>query len=74
MDQFNLLDLDNDVLNIIGNYVKKDNFERNVKIMRNSIQLFEILKKSVVITLTLVHLMLICIIFRVVESNYIIIC
>ncbi len=25
MDQFNLLDLNNDVLNIIGDYVKKDN-------------------------------------------------
>ena len=25
MDQFNLLDLDNDVLNIIGDYVKQDN-------------------------------------------------
>ena len=25
MDQFNLLDLDNDVLDIIGDYVKKDN-------------------------------------------------
>ncbi len=24
MDQFNLLDLDNDILNIIGDYVKKD--------------------------------------------------
>ncbi len=27
MDQFNLLDLDNDVLNIIGDYVKKDNHD-----------------------------------------------
>ena len=25
MDQFNLLDFDNDVLNIIGDYVKADN-------------------------------------------------
>ncbi len=25
MDQFNLLDLNNDVLKIIGDYVKKDN-------------------------------------------------
>ncbi len=31
MDQFNLLDLDNDVLNIIGNYVKKDNLDRILK-------------------------------------------
>ncbi len=28
MDQFNLLDLDNDILNIIGDYVKADNIER----------------------------------------------
>ena len=28
MDQFNLLDFDNDVLNIIGDYVKKDNERR----------------------------------------------
>ena len=28
MEKINLLDLDNDVLNIIGYYVKKDNFER----------------------------------------------
>ena len=31
MDHFNLLDLDNDVLNIIGNYVKKDNHDRMEK-------------------------------------------
>jgi hypothetical protein len=31
MDQFNLLDFDNDVLNIIGDYVKKDNHERMEK-------------------------------------------
>ncbi len=28
MDHFNLLDLDNDILNIIGDYVKKDNERR----------------------------------------------
>ena len=28
---YNLLDLNNDVLNIIGDYVKKDNFEREEK-------------------------------------------
>ena len=28
MKLVNLLDLDNDVLNIIGDYVKADNFER----------------------------------------------
>ncbi len=32
MDQFNLLDLDNDVLNIIGDDVKADNDERELKI------------------------------------------
>ena len=52
MDQFNLLDLDNDVLNIIGDYVKKDNDERDFqkylmeKIGKNSIKLFKIIKKS----------------------------
>ena len=28
MDQFNLLDLNNDVLNIIGDYVKQDNHDK----------------------------------------------
>ena len=28
MENMNLLDLDNDILNIIGDYVKKDNLER----------------------------------------------
>jgi hypothetical protein len=45
MENMNLLDLDDDILNIIGDYVKKDNFDRNLKIMRNSIKLFEILKE-----------------------------
>jgi hypothetical protein len=31
MDQFNLLDLENDVLFIIGDYVKKDNLEEKIK-------------------------------------------
>ena len=31
MENINLLDLDNDVLNIIGYYVKKNNFERMEK-------------------------------------------
>ncbi len=31
MDHFNLLDLDNDVLNIIGDFVKKDNHDRILK-------------------------------------------
>ena len=52
MDHFNLLDLDNDVLNIIGDYVKKDNHERDFhkylmqEVKKNSIKLFEILKKA----------------------------
>ena len=28
MEKINLLDLDYDILNIIGDYVKKDNFDR----------------------------------------------
>ncbi len=32
MGQFNFLDLDNDVLNIIGEYVKKDDLEEKIKI------------------------------------------
>ncbi len=35
MDHFNLLDFDNDVLNIIGDYVKKDNQRRMHKICKN---------------------------------------
>ena len=31
MEKINLLDLDNDVLNIIGDYVKTDNNERMEK-------------------------------------------
>ena len=34
MENMNLLDLDNDVLNIIGDYVKKDNHDR----MKNKIK------------------------------------
>ncbi len=44
MDQFNLLDLDNDVLNIIGDYIKKDN--RKEDISKNSIKLLKIVKKG----------------------------
>ncbi len=46
MDQFNLLDFDNDVLNIIGDYVKKDNHDRMEKICKKCIKLYEIVKKS----------------------------
>ncbi len=30
MENMNLLDLDNGILNIIGDYVKNDNIERNI--------------------------------------------
>ena len=52
MDQFKLLDLNNDVLNIIGDYVKADNDERDFQkylkkeVIQNSIKLFEMIKKS----------------------------
>ena len=37
MENMNLLDLDNDILNIIGDYVKKDNHDREFQeyMMRN---------------------------------------
>jgi hypothetical protein len=40
---FNLLDLDNDVLNIIGGYVKKDDHNRMQKICKNYVKLSEAL-------------------------------
>ena len=53
MDQFNLLDLNNDVLNIIGDYIKADNNEiafqeymRMRKIETNCIKLLKIVKKG----------------------------
>ena len=50
MKTINLLDLDNDVLNIIGDYVKQDNSKREYIVMdeicKNSINLFKIIKKS----------------------------
>ncbi len=44
MENMNLLDLDNDVLNIIGDFVKKDNIEK--KIVKHSIKLYQIIKNS----------------------------
>ncbi len=41
MEQFNLLDLDNDVLNIIGGYVKKDNERRMEKICKRYVKLYQ---------------------------------
>ena len=37
MDHSNLLDSDNDVLNIIGDYVKKDNHDRMEKAKKKNI-------------------------------------
>ncbi len=46
MDQFNLLELDNDVLNIIGDYVKKDNHDRIQKVCKKSVNLYEELDRN----------------------------
>jgi hypothetical protein len=46
MDQFNLLDLNNDVLNIIGDYVKKDNLEEKVKKQRKLMNEEQILNQK----------------------------
>ena len=52
MENMNLLDLGDDILNIIGDYVKADNDERDFQyymvdeICKNSIKLFKIIKKS----------------------------
>ena len=53
METINLLDLNNDILNIIGDYVKKDNHDREFqeymrmrKIETNAINLFKIIKKA----------------------------
>ena len=50
MQTINLLDLDDDILNIIGEYVKQDNIKREYivvhEIGKNSINLFKIIKKS----------------------------
>ena len=40
MDQFYLLDLDNDVLNIIGDYVKKDNDDRMEKLFKKRMTMY----------------------------------
>ena len=46
MENMNLLDLNNDILNIIGDYVKKDNHEMMEEVKKSSIKLFKIIKKS----------------------------
>ena len=42
MEKINLLDLDDDILNIIGDYVKKDNFDRIEKFKQD---IFEFVDK-----------------------------
>ena len=46
MENMNLLDLDNDVLNIIGDYVKKDNRDRMHKICKKYTELYKKLDKK----------------------------
>jgi hypothetical protein len=46
MDQFILLDLDNDVLNIVGDYVKKDNHNRMHKICIKYAKLYKELDRK----------------------------
>ena len=46
MDQFNLLDFDKDVLNIIGDYVKKDNHDRLQKICQKYAKLYRKLDRK----------------------------
>ena len=46
MEHFNLLDLDDDILNIIGDYVKKDNHDRLQKICKKYVELYEKLDKN----------------------------
>ena len=46
MGNINLLDLDNDVLNIIGDYVKKDNHNRIHKICKKYTKLYKELDRK----------------------------
>ena len=47
MMKTNLLDLDDDILNIIGDYVKKDIYIKKIEdISKNSIKLLKIVKKG----------------------------
>ena len=46
MENMNLLDLDNDILNIIGDYVKKDNLDRMHKICKKYTKLYEKLDRK----------------------------
>ena len=46
-NNMNLLDLGDDILNIIGDYVKKDNYIKKIEdISKNSIKLLKIVKKG----------------------------
>ena len=46
----NLLDLNNDILNVIGDYVKKDNADRMEKLIKENFKqvdiLYDILKRT----------------------------
>ena len=47
MENMNLLDLNNDILNIIGGYVKKDNHDREFQeMLENAYKLLNILNNS----------------------------
>ena len=46
-NNINLLDLGDDILNIVGDYVKKDNYIKKIEdISKNSIKLLKIVKKG----------------------------
>jgi hypothetical protein len=45
MDHFNLLDFDNDGLNIIGDYVKKDNRSKEEKFKQNMFNYIDMMMK-----------------------------
>jgi hypothetical protein len=49
MDHFNLLDLDNDVLNIIGDYVKADNYIREFNELKKKTYLIMLILKMKII-------------------------
>ena len=68
----NLLDLNNDILNIIGDYVKKDNFERKesfekVDILYNILNRIGQVKKQKPIMRTLIANYFIYLILKILE-------
>ena len=46
MENMNLLDLDDDILNIIGDYVKQDNHDRMHKICKKYAKLYKELDRK----------------------------